>query len=92
VATPQGMTMNEYTWVIAGVLVIAAALVGAVAKLVRAQAARIDRGTPAQQDPHLAQTLEDMQRRLGELEERVDFAERLLAKQRDSERLASPRG
>jgi hypothetical protein len=86
------MTMNEYTWVIAGVLVIAAALVGAVAKLVRAQAARIDRGTAAQQDPHLAQTLEDMQRRLGELEERVDFAERLLAKQRDSERLASPRG
>jgi hypothetical protein len=31
-----------------------------------------------------------MQTRLGELEERVDFAERLLAKRRDSERLPAP--
>ena len=33
---------------------------------------------------------EDLQTRLGELEERLDFTERLLAKQRDSERLDSP--
>jgi len=31
--------------------------------------------------------LEEVKRRLGELEERVDFAERLLAKQREAERL-----
>jgi len=31
--------------------------------------------------------LDEVKRRLGELEERVDFAERLLAKQREAERL-----
>jgi len=31
--------------------------------------------------------LDEVKHRLGELEERVDFAERLLAKQRDAERL-----
>ncbi len=31
--------------------------------------------------------LDEVKQRLGELEERVDFAERLLAKQRDAERL-----
>ena len=36
--------------------------------------------------------LDDMQRRLGELEERMDFAERLLAKDRASERLSPPHG
>ncbi len=35
----------------------------------------------------LRQNLEAMQNRVSELEERVDFAERLLAKQRDSDRL-----
>jgi hypothetical protein len=34
--------------------------------------------------------LDDVMRRLGEVEERVDFAERLLAKQRDAERLGPP--
>ena len=34
--------------------------------------------------------LDDMQRRLGELEERMDFAERLLAKERAAERLSPP--
>jgi len=34
--------------------------------------------------------LDDLQRRVAELEERVDFAERLLAKQREGERLAKP--
>jgi len=38
-----------------------------------------------------AEALEDMQRRVAELEERMDFAERLLAKQRDGERLGPPR-
>ncbi len=35
----------------------------------------------------LRQNLEAMQRRVAELEERADFAERLLTKQRDSDRL-----
>ena len=35
----------------------------------------------------LRQSLETMQHRVAELEERVDFAERLLAKQRESDRL-----
>jgi hypothetical protein len=35
--------------------------------------------------------LEDVQRRLTDLEERMDFAERMLAKQRDAERIAPPK-
>lgn len=34
--------------------------------------------------------MDDLQRRLAEVEERLDFAERLLTKQRDADRLASP--
>jgi len=35
--------------------------------------------------------LEDVQRRLADVEERLDFAERMLAKQRDAERIAPPK-
>ncbi|HYT89776.1 MAG TPA: hypothetical protein VEL76_13795 [Gemmataceae bacterium] len=35
--------------------------------------------------------LDQLQERIGELEERVDFAERLLAKQREAERLGLPK-
>ena len=35
--------------------------------------------------------LDDLGKRLGEVEERLDFAERLLTKQREGERLAPPR-
>ncbi len=41
---------------------------------------------------HLERTLEGTEARLHELEERVDFAERLLANYRDAERLKSPPG
>ncbi len=34
---------------------------------------------------------EEVQRRLNELEERMDFAERLLAKQRDADRVNPPK-
>ena len=40
----------------------------------------------------LEQELEAVRREVAELAERVDFAERLLAKHRESERLAPPRG
>jgi hypothetical protein len=33
----------------------------------------------------------ELERRVGELEERLDFAERMLAKQHDAERLSPPR-
>jgi len=47
------------------------------------------RGLPASDDEisDLRQNLDAMQHRVAELEERVDFAERLLAKQRDSDQL-----
>jgi hypothetical protein len=42
------------------------------------------------QNEQLQQTLDAMQQRMYELEERVDFAERLLATQRDADRLGAP--
>jgi hypothetical protein len=36
-------------------------------------------------------SLEDVQRRLADVEERLDFAERMLAKQRDVERIVPPK-
>jgi len=41
-------------------------------------------------DGEVRQTLEAMQNRIGELEERLDFTERLLATQRDADRLEPP--
>ena len=35
--------------------------------------------------------LEDVQRRLADVEERLDFAERMLARQRDAERIEPPK-
>ncbi len=35
--------------------------------------------------------VDDLKRRLSEVEERLDFAERLLARERDPDRLAPPR-
>jgi len=35
--------------------------------------------------------LEDVQRRLADVEERLDFTERMLAKQRDAERIGPPK-
>jgi hypothetical protein len=49
--------------------------------------------TPAAPDPEvgeLRQGFDALQNRVGELEERLDFTERLLANQRDAERLAPP--
>ena len=49
------------------------------------------RQNPTEPDvARFTQALDDMQRRLGELEERMDFAERLLAKERTAERLSPP--
>ncbi len=45
---------------------------------------------PGETSP-LLEEVEDLKHRLAEVEERLDFAERLLAKQREGERLAPPR-
>ena len=45
---------------------------------------------PSGDDGEVRQTLEAMQNRIGELEERLDFTERLLATQRDVDRLEPP--
>ena len=83
--------MNEYGWGIAvGILIIAGSLGRALAAVLRAYAARIDRSQRTQGDPQLAETVEALRQRIGELEERVDFTERVLAKQREAERLAPP--
>jgi hypothetical protein len=52
----------------------------------RSRAGREELGSDADVD-ELRQSLETMQHRVAELEERVDFAERLLAKHRESDRL-----
>lgn len=44
------------------------------------------------QNEHLQQSLDSMQVHLQELEERVDFAERLLTKHRDADRLGQSPG
>jgi hypothetical protein len=48
------------------------------------------RELPAAQSEASEAALADLQRRVSELEERVDFAERLLSRQRDLERLNPP--
>lgn len=65
-------------------------LVGALAKRLSGEAGR---ASPDQLATLRAELLEEMQQvrqDVGELAERVDFAERLLAQQRDAERLAPP--
>ena len=44
------------------------------------------------QNEALLQELEDVRQRMGELEERLDFAERVLAQGQDAARLARPEG
>lgn len=43
---------------------------------------KIEGGAPAP-DPHLLDEVDGLRERVGELEERLDFAERLIAQQRD---------
>ncbi|HEV2749749.1 MAG TPA: hypothetical protein VGV12_04385 [Gemmatimonadales bacterium] len=48
-------------------------------------------GFGAMEAERLAAEVEELRRRVGEVEERVDFTERLLAKERHVDRLAPPR-
>ena len=70
------------------VIIFAAALAQIVVVKLRASVR-----TPPDSGPEvgeLRQALNATQERLGELEERVDFTERLLARHRESDRLESP--
>ena len=85
--------MGEHGWAI-GVAIIILAV--SVAKTLRALGRAFgDRAARAQApgdsaDPDLRADLDEMRQRLTELEERVDFTERLLAKQREGARLEPP--
>ena len=85
--------MNEYSWGIAvGILIIAGTVGKAVAAVLRAYAGRIDRAGQPPADVQLAEKVETLRQQLGALEERVDFTERVLAKQRDVERIPPGQG
>lgn len=76
-------------WAIgAAVIIFAVALAQIVVVKVRASY----RKPPASENEsgELRQAVEAMQNRLGELEERLDFTERLLAQHRESDRLGPP--
>jgi len=74
------------SWAIGAAVIMIAIQVGRAISWKARQSAR--GSVPADSDvDELRQSLEAMQHRVSELEERVDFAERLLAKQRDSDRL-----
>ena len=79
-----------------GVAVICVAFfggVGVLTRIARPAKKRLDSESTARLEALEAKVdeLERAQHRIGELEERVDFAERLLARQNEAERLAPPR-
>jgi hypothetical protein len=85
--------MHEYSWAIGvGIIILAVSVGKAFRALSLALASRVPRAAPLG-DPagtELRAEVDDMRQRLAELEERVDFTERLLAKHRNGERLAPP--
>ena len=82
------------SWAIGTAFIIV--VVAAAQVVVRRLVGRVDRSAgehPTELDvARLTQALDDLQHRLGELEERMDFAERVLAKERVAERLGPPHG
>jgi hypothetical protein len=74
------------------VIILASSLGRAVIPAMRGRFSRFDRpGLPDADTTRLSEAVDDLQKRLGEIEERLDFAERMLAQQRDSERLGPPK-
>ena len=76
-------------WAIGGAVIIFAV---ALAQIVVVKLRASVRTLPASggEIGELRQALDAIQNRLGELEERVDFTERLLAKNREADRLGPP--
>ena len=71
---------------IAGAVAFAVVMRGPLGK---ALARRLE-GAAAEPTDEVLQTLDDIRGRLGELEERLDFTERVLAQHHESARLAQP--
>jgi hypothetical protein len=76
-------------WAIGGVVIIFASALAKIL-LAKTRASSPTLPPPGGETGELRQAIDAMQNRLGELEERVDFTERLLAKQREADRLAPP--
>jgi len=76
------------SWAIGAAVIMIAIQVG---RAISWRARNAGRGSQASDTEvnELRQNLDAMQNRVAELEERVDFAERLLAKQREGDRLGS---
>jgi len=80
-------------WALGVALIVLASSLGrAFMPAMRGRSSRFDRqGLPDADTTRLSEAVDDLQKRLGEIEERLDFAERMLAQQRDSERLGPPK-
>jgi hypothetical protein len=75
-----------------GIIIIASTLSKAFVPLLRAHANRVEReGSSGGDTARLSEQLDEVQKRLGEVEERLDFAERMIAQQREGERLGPPK-
>lgn len=76
-------------WAIGGaVIIFAVALAQIVVVKLRASVRRLP--VSDNETGELRQALDAIQHRLGEMEERLDFTERLLAQHREGDRLGSP--
>jgi hypothetical protein len=73
-----------------GVVVIVSTVSIAIAVLTKLRILGRTGPTSDKEIGELRQAVDAMQNRLGELEERVDFTERLLAKYREADRLGAP--
>lgn len=76
-------------WAIGGAVIIFAVAIAQIVVVKLRVSYRKLPGSDAEMGD-LRQAVEAMQTRVGELEERLDFAERLLAQQREANRLGSP--
>jgi len=81
---------NDPAWAFGvAFIILAISLRKALPRLLHSIADRQSGAGPRPAQPRASEeALEELRRRVSELEERVDFAERLLSQQRDLERLA----
>lgn len=88
----MAMTMGE-EFAVPGL--IALGIVGAVifkGPVGRGLARRIENGASAEPSPELMAEMDELRGRVMELEERLDFTERMLNKAREPERVSGPQG
>jgi hypothetical protein len=77
-------------WAIGGGVIIFAVAIAQIVVVKMRASVRIPPAADSEIG-ELRQALDAMQNRLGELEERLDFTERLLTKYREADRLGPPR-